>query len=141
MVQIMINSRKLEDLTPEARKRAEAFAAACKAKGIDVLFTCTYRDSESQAALYAQGRTAPGKKVTNAKPGQSFHEYRVAFDFVPIVNGKPQWNDTATFEKCGAIAEACGLEWAGRWKSFNELAHCQFTGGKTLAQLRQEFKG
>ena len=134
----MINSRKLEDLTPEARKRCEAFIAACKAQGIDVLITSTYRDNESQNALYAQGRTTPGNKVTNAKAGQSFHNYRVAFDFVPLLNGKAQWNNTATFEKCGVIAESCGLEWAGRWKSFKELAHCQYTAGKTLAQFQRE---
>jgi peptidoglycan L-alanyl-D-glutamate endopeptidase CwlK len=134
----MINSRKLEDLTPEARKRCEAFISACRAQGIDVLITSTYRDSESQNALYAQGRTTPGNKVTNAKAGQSFHNYRVAFDFVPLLNGKAQWNSTAAFEKCGAIAESCGLEWAGRWKSFNELAHCQYTAGKSLAQFQRE---
>ena len=73
--------------------------------------------------------------MTNAKPGQSFHNYRVAFDFVPIVNGKAMWNDLDTFNKCGEIAESVGLEWAGRWKSFKELAHCQYTNGKTLAQF------
>jgi peptidoglycan L-alanyl-D-glutamate endopeptidase CwlK len=87
--------------------------------------------------LYAQGRTAPGKKVTNAKGGQSFHNWKVAFDFCPIVNGKPNWNDVALYTKCGEIAESVGLEWAGRWKSFKELAHCQYTGGLTLHDFQQ----
>lgn len=34
--------------------------------------------------------------------------WRVAFDFVPIVHGKAQWNDAATFERCGKIAEGAG---------------------------------
>ena len=133
----MKNSRDLDDLIPEARSRAANFVQQCKAAGIDVLITSTYRDAESQNAIYAQGRTTPGKIVTNAKAGQSWHNYRCAFDFVPVVNGKAQWNDLATFTKCGEIAEHCGLEWAGRWKKFKELAHCQYTGGKTLADLQK----
>ncbi len=133
----MINSRKTSDLTPETEKKCLAFIMKCQSQGIDVLITSTYRDNESQAALYAQGRTAPGPKVTNAKPGESFHNYRVAFDFVPIVNGKADWNNTKTFEKCGKIAESLGLEWAGRWRSFKELAHCQNANGLTLKQLQR----
>lgn len=132
----MINSRDVKDLVEPVQSRARAFVAACKKQGIDVLITSTYRDYESQNALYAQGRTKAGKRVTNAKGGQSWHNFRCAFDFVPMVNGKAQWNDLRTFRKCGEIAESVGLEWAGRWKSFPEMAHCQYTGGKTLAQLR-----
>ena len=136
----MINSRQLEDLTPEVHQAVLKFIKACKDQGIDLLITSTYRDYASQDALYAQGRTAPGKKVTNAKAGYSFHNFRVALDFVPIVHGKAQWNDTATFTKCGEIAESLGFEWAGRWKSFKELAHIQITHGKTLKQLRESSK-
>lgn len=132
----MINSRKLEDLHPHVAKLCQAFLDACAAQGIDVLITSTYRDAESQNALYAQGRTAPGQKVTNAKAGQSWHNWRCAFDFVPVVAGKAQWNDLATFQRCGEIAEGVGLEWAGRWKSFKELAHCQYTGGLTLVDFQ-----
>jgi peptidoglycan L-alanyl-D-glutamate endopeptidase CwlK len=133
----MINSRKLEDLHPKVKVLAERFVASCAKQNIDVLITSTYRDGESQNALYAQGRTAPGKIVTKAKAGQSFHNWKCAFDFVPIVNGKAQWNDTALFTKCGEIAEAVGLEWAGRWKTFKELAHCQYTNGLTLQDFQQ----
>ena len=132
----MLNSRNLNDLAPLVKAKAEAFIKACAAQGIDVLITSTYRDAESQAALYAQGRTAPGPKVTNAKPGQSWHNWRCAFDFVPLVNGKAQWNDAALFKRCGEIAEGVGLEWAGRWKTFTEMAHCQYTGGLTLADFQ-----
>lgn len=111
------------------------FIGECAKQGIDVLITSTYRDNESQAALYAQGRTAAGPRVTNAKPGESFHNYRLAFDFVPMVNGKPQWKDEKLFARCGAIAESIGLEWAGRWQSFKELAHIQAPGLK-LAELK-----
>ena len=133
----MINSRDLSALLPVVEGKAIAFIDGCKAVGIDVLITCTYRDDESQNALYAQGRTAAGKIITNAKAGESWHNHRCAFDFVPIVNGKAQWNDLNLFKRCGEIAESVGLEWSGRWKGkFREMAHCQYTGGLTLADLQ-----
>jgi peptidoglycan L-alanyl-D-glutamate endopeptidase CwlK len=132
----MINSRDLNELNPKVKVRVERFIAECKKQGIDILITSTYRDAESQNALYAQGRTKAGKIVTNAKAGQSWHNWRCAIDFVPLVNGKAVWNDTALFTRCGVIAEGCGLEWAGRWKRFREMAHCQFTNGLTLADFQ-----
>lgn len=132
----MINSRKLSDLNPHVLTMAMAFITACALDGIDVIVTSTYRDTESQNALYAQGRTTPGALVTNAKGGQSFHNYRLAFDFCPMIDGKAQWGDPALFARCGVIAESVGLEWAGRWKSFKELAHVQCVGGLSLAQLQ-----
>ena len=123
---------------PPVRARAQAFPMR-KQEGIDILVTSTYRDLESQAALYAQGRTAPGKRVTNAKPGQSYHNWRVAFDVVPLRDGKAVWNTTGAdgklWERIGQLGEAVGLEWAGRWKTFREYAHFQYTGGLSLAQL------
>lgn len=142
----MKNSRDLKDLVPVVAAKCAAFVSACKEQGIDILITSTLRDNESQAALYAQGRTSIGRNpriekplgdtVTNAKAGESYHNYGCAFDFVPMVNGKAQWDDLRTFSKCGLIAESLGLEWAGRWKTFKELAHCQYTAGLTLQDLK-----
>ena len=133
----MINSRSLDDLIPQARTRVDAFIASCKASGIDLLVTSTFRDNASQDALYAQGRTAPGNIVTNAKGGQSFHNYRCAVDVVPLVNGKPVWDSSnPLWAQVGAIGKASGLDWAGDWKSFKETAHFQYTGGLTLADLQ-----
>ena len=89
----MVNSRKIEDLQLIVAAKCRAFIAACAANGIDALITSTYRDAESQNALYAQGRTAPGRKVTNVRGGDSFHNHRCAFDFVPVVSGKAIWDD------------------------------------------------
>ncbi|MDR1367249.1 MAG: M15 family metallopeptidase [Candidatus Accumulibacter sp.] len=132
----MIDSRSLEDLRPVVKAKAKAFLEACAKENIEIRITSTYRDAEAQNALYAQGRTKPGKRVTNAKAGQSMHNYRVAFDFAPMKNGKIDWNDTALFARCGKIAESVGLEWAGRWTTFKELAHCQYTGGLTLKDFQ-----
>ena len=137
----MINSRKLEDLLPQVRTRVEAFLKAAEEAGIDLLVTSTYRDNASQDALYAQGRTAPGRIVTNAKAGQSFHNHRCAVDVVPVRNGKPVWDSKdPVWQTVGRLGKAAGLEWAGDWKRFKEFPHFQYTGGLTLAQLQQGAK-
>lgn len=137
----MINSRKLEDLLPPVRERVERMIAACKAEGIDLLVTSTYRDNASQEALYAQGRTAPGRIVTNARSGQSYHNYRCAVDVVPIRNGKAIWDaKDAVWQRIGALGKAAGLEWAGDWKRFKEFPHFQYTGGLTLTALQKGAK-
>jgi len=136
----MINSRSLDDLLPAAKRRVEAFIAACKTQGIDLLVTSTYRDAEAQNSLYAQGRTVKGKIVTNAQYGDSWHNWRCAVDVVPLRFGKPVWTtsgaNAALWAKIGLIGESCGLEWAGRWTTFKEMAHFQYTNGLTLVDFK-----
>ena len=133
----MINSRSLDDLIPPAKERVERFLSLCKDNDIDLLVTSTYRDNESQQALYEQGRTTAGKVVTNAKAGDSWHNWRCAVDVVPMVNGKPNWDGLhPVWDQIGKLGEQAGLEWAGRWRSFKELAHFQYTGGLTLTDLK-----
>jgi len=128
----MISSRKLSDLHPTVSKMAADFLAKAESEGIDVLVTSTYRDIDAQDALYAQGRSKPGKIVTNARGGKSWHNWRVAFDVVPMRNGKPIW-DTKTpenfelWKRIGGIGKSVGLEWAGDWKTFREYPHFQRT--------------
>ena len=133
----MLNSRSLDDLIPQAKERVEHFLSLCKDEGIDLLVTSTYRDNESQQALYEQGRTTAGKVVTNAKAGDSWHNWRCAVDVVPMVNGKPNWDGLhPIWNRIGELGEQAGLEWAGRWRTFKELAHFQYTGGLTLTDLK-----
>lgn len=115
----MIESRNLEHLHPHTRLMAESALESCatdavlQAANITVLVTCTYRDNEAQAALYAKGRTreqlqavglltvepAPGPIVTRALPGRSDHNKALpdgtpasrALDIVPLRDRKAVW--------------------------------------------------
>ena len=137
----MINSRSLDDLLPAVKVRVEKFINSAKDAGIDLLITSTYRDNASQTALYAQGRTAAGRIVTNAKAGESFHNYRCAVDVVPLINGKPVWDVSyQVWQTIGKLGQENGLEWAGNWTKFKEMPHFQYTGGLTLAQLKSGIK-
>ena len=128
-------SRKLEDLAPQFRDRFLAWLGACKAQGLDLLVTCTYRSKEEQDALYAQGRTKPGKKITNAQAGESPHNFSLALDFVPIVDGKPMWNDEhPAWRTAGNLCPAYGLEWGGSWSRFRDMPHVQVPNWRGLIQ-------
>ncbi len=134
----MINSRSIDDLHPKVQVLCTQFIEKCKSVGISVIIDSTYRDFESQNALYAQGRTTPGKIVTNAKAGESYHNFRVAFDFCPLLaDGRPDWNDTLLFIKCGNIGKSLSLEWGGDFKSIKDMPHFQYTEGLTLEDFRK----
>ncbi len=127
-------SRSLSDLREDIRHMATAMEIACEHIGVHLLIYCTWRSYLEQDELYAQGRTKPGKIVTNARGGQSKHNHMdkrnhpcsLAFDCVPIVSGKAVWDaKDPIWQKVGEIGESCGLEWAGRWKRFKEFPHFQ----------------
>jgi peptidoglycan L-alanyl-D-glutamate endopeptidase CwlK len=132
----MIDSRKIEDLHPVVQDLCNKFIAKCQDAGIKVIITSTYRDNEKQTQLYNQGRTTSGKIVTNAKAGQSIHNYRLAFDFCPVVDGKAAWQDTLLFIKCGKIGTDLGLKWGGNFKSIKDMPHFEYTNGLTLSDLQ-----
>lgn len=152
-------SRRLADLAEGTREKAYALLQAAEAADFDVLIYCTFRPLAEQARLFRQGRplyeiqlkaaelderwgrpdlaellmgVGPqyGRKVTNAAPGQSIHNYRMAMDGCPLRGGKPVWGDEtpedlALWRRYGELAESVGLEWAGRWKRFREMPHIQ----------------
>jgi peptidoglycan LD-endopeptidase CwlK len=137
----MINSRNLNQLHPAVAARAARLLRIAKENGVNLLVTSTLRDHESQDALYAQGRTVSGNRVTNARGGDSFHNYGLAFDVVPIRFGKPVWGtsgeDAKLWEYVGQLGELVGLQWAGRWQGgLREMAHFQDSGGLNIAQLK-----
>lgn len=127
----MIDSRDINDLLPVVRAKCVAFVAACAKAGIEVKIISTYRDAARQNALYAQGRTRPGKIVTYARAGSSWHNHRAAFDFAVVKHGAIDWGDTKSYRAARKIGEGLGLEGLNF-----ELAHLQFRGGKTIAQMQ-----
>jgi peptidoglycan LD-endopeptidase CwlK len=134
----MINSRSLDDLHPFVKSLAISLKARFELEtSCELLITSTFRDSESQDALYAEGRTAPGAIVTNAKAGESAHNYGLAFDVVPIRNGKPVWDSKDDlWQVVGRLGKEEGLFWGGDWIHFREFPHLQDLGGLTIKDLQ-----
>lgn len=137
------NKQALDSLHPSMRYKVLHLLELLSLIGEDILIYEGARSNEEQAALYAQGRTAPGAIVTNAKPGESFHNYGLAVDFAPVGPlGIPlksrvlQWTATKRYEAIANLAKTLGLEWGGDW-TIVDRPHLQYAEGVTLSTLRQ----
>jgi peptidoglycan LD-endopeptidase CwlK len=85
------------------------------------------RTFQEQDALYKKR-----PKVTNAKGGQSIHNYGFAVDIVLIIDGKTASWDTHTdwdddkisdWDECVKIFAKYGWNWGGNWASFKDMPH------------------
>lgn len=111
-------------LLPEVRPYARALVQKATAAGIRIKVISALRTYEEQDKLYAQGRTAPGTVVTNAKAGQSNHNFGIAFD-VGVFEGNKYLGDSPKYKAVGALGIELGLEWGGNWKSIVDQPHFQ----------------
>jgi LysM repeat protein len=138
-----LNEQRLSGMFPALAVRARCMVELSAHEGIALLITQGLRTWEEQDALHAKGHTlAPlGKQyiVTNAKGGQSFHNFGLAFDIVVLDSvGKADWNVAHPYWKRSAeIGKTVGLEWGGDWKSFKDLPHFQYVGDLTIARCRE----
>jgi hypothetical protein len=82
------------------------------------------RTHEEQQSLYEQGRSKPGKVVTNAPAGHSNHESGRAFD-IGIFKGGKYIEESPLYAKLGAVGKAAGLEWGGDFKTIRDEPHFQ----------------
>lgn len=113
-----------------------------------------YRTIEEQDRLYAQGRTAKGPKVTNAKGGSSFHNFGLAIDFALLydkdgngtfetlswdiakdgdADGKKDWQEVID------VFKAAGWSWGGEWHSLKDYPHLEKSFGLSLKELRRRY--
>jgi len=114
--------------------------------GIRVVITADYRSADEQNRLYEQGRTTEGNIVTNARAGESYHNYGLAIDFALLDidgtviwdmnydgngNGKKDWNEVVE------IAKSLGYEWGGDWKNFKDYPHLQMDFGLSIEDLQR----
>lgn len=125
--------KKPKKLTNRVERDIKVFLKLAEIAGVPCKVTEGFRSIERQNELYAQGRTTKGNIVTNAKGGESLHNYGVAFDIVPI---KGYNIPNSQWEKLGKIGEVMGYEWGGRWKGFVDKPHFQLTLGYKLKDFQ-----
>src|ERR1019366_1980496 len=95
-------SRLITDLDPRIQPLAQQFLDQCAEVGLEAILIQTYRSVAEQDADYAQGRTVPGHRITDARGGQSPHNCTLpdgtaaarAFDFAMYAPGGTalDWN-------------------------------------------------
>jgi peptidoglycan L-alanyl-D-glutamate endopeptidase CwlK len=121
-------TRKITDCIPELQQAWEEGCRDFKSKHPSLaqpFLTCCFRDKIEQQADYDQGRTKPGKIITNAKPGQSLHnDYpsRAIDVCFKDVDGHIHW-DYDLYLKFAECIKPYGAHWGGDWKGFKDYPH------------------
>ena len=138
----IVSENRLLQLHPAIRdKGISAYQDAVNKTpaGVHPFVTETLRSFERSNQLYAQGRTAPGKIVTNSKAGQSYHNFGLAIDLVIQVNGLPVWtvNDNWMIMINAFINQ--GFVWGGNFKSIKDYPHVEMTLGHNWRDLLAKY--
>ncbi|MFD1424307.1 M15 family metallopeptidase [Laceyella tengchongensis] len=132
-------------LHPQVAQAKEQLIENCRKRGIHIQITEGFRSFAKQDRLYAKGRTEPGRVVTYAQGGESYHNYGLAVDFALYDpkrkrlswdvekdgngNGVPDWEEVVQ------EAKALGFAWGGDWKGFKDYPHLEMTFGQSIVEL------
>lgn len=140
------NETKINKLHPQFQDKVRRFIKKVyEQHQIKLRIVQGYRTYREQDELYAKGRTMPGSKVTNAKGGQSNHNFGLAIDVFPIwQDGRVHMEDDAENIRLLKLIAHVGIEeglaWGGNWRKFKDYPHFELKVGKNMAQLRAAVK-
>lgn len=111
-----ISESRLNDVCPKLAGLIRQMAVMLSEEGIELHVTQALRSWSQQQALFAQGRTAPGNRVTDAEGGYSWHNFGLAVDVAPFVDKKPDWNAShACWQRIFAVGKSLGLAEGACW--------------------------
>lgn len=127
---------KLRDIALQAYNEAVQATPA----GVHPIITQGYRTFEESDKLYQQGRTTPGEIVTNAKPGQSWHNYGLAIDFCLLINDNESWKVDDNWMEVVNIFKSHGFTWGGDWTGFKDYPHLEMKFGYTISQMLAKYQ-
>ena len=118
------SERNIATLLPEVQPLARALLENAAAIGICIKALSGTRSYDEQNTLYEQGRSQPGRIVTNARGGYSNHNFGVAFD-IGVFEGGRYLDESPAYKAVGALGLKLGLEWGGNWKTIQDEPHFQ----------------
>jgi peptidoglycan L-alanyl-D-glutamate endopeptidase CwlK len=134
MSQLDKRDTDFSNLHPTYRAKITTVLDRLASEGLPFKLFEGFRSPQRQMYLYAQGRTRPGGKVTNAVAWQSLHQYGVAADLVLHINGSWSWDTKGGKDKWWRRMNDIGREEGLESLSW-ELPHLQLDGLK-LSDLR-----
>ncbi|TXG81123.1 MAG: M15 family peptidase [Spirochaetes bacterium] len=146
-----ITEQRINLLHPKIREEVKKLiieANSVISSSLTIRIVQGLRTIAEQDALYAQGRTLPGKIVTKAKGGSSYHNYGLAIDFAFLIDGKEISWDTAKDWDGDKIADwlevvkiflKAGYTWGGNFKSIKDFPHLEKNFGYTWQQLLAKY--
>jgi len=130
-------------LVQQAQIAARKFIAILTDQGKDVRLLSGTRTYAEQDALYRQGRNGNTQpKVTNAKGGQSNHNFGIAWDIGLFENGKYIVADSKYKQvPVLVLPQLPELEWGGNWNTFPDFPHYQLKAvSESIAAVRGLFE-
>lgn len=135
------SEQRIRTLLLDAQRAARIFLSAFNKESYVVRIISGTRTYAEQDELFAQGRTKPGKRVTNAKGGESNHNFGLAWDIGVFIDGKYQ-TETAPYKIAAPIglAATTGIEWGGNWVTIPDAPHYQMVTGLELSVVRRRFE-
>jgi peptidoglycan L-alanyl-D-glutamate endopeptidase CwlK len=134
---------KLDTLEPDFRPQVEALIAATEnATGKKWAISDARRSMAQQATIYAQGRTKPGKVVSNAPPGSSAHNFGLAVDLWPLTaKGDFDWSASdKLFRVMANIAKEIGLTPGYYFSTIHDAPHVEHPRWRQQRALWREGK-
>jgi peptidoglycan L-alanyl-D-glutamate endopeptidase CwlK len=135
---------RLRSLYPDVSTRAiRLFNDVFIQHGRSLRITEGFRTFARQRKLHAIGRTTPGKVVTNAEAGESFHNYGIALDVCfrgkdPYLEKDP--HGVELWKELGRFAKGHGFVWGGDFSYLVDRPHLQLTFGLTLPEIQALYK-
>lgn len=111
--------RDFHRLHPAFRNKIIQLVIDAKKHDIDIVVSETYRTPERQNKYLKRG-------LTKLKGGKSKHQFGLAIDIIPVVNGVSQHNNHDVLKKVGVLGEKLGLRWGGRWKRLYNPVHFEW---------------
>mgnify|MGYP000113432220 CR=1 FL=1 len=139
-----ITATKIATLESSFKEKVIEWLRLMKQAGINPYIYEGYRTPERQDELYRQGRTTKGPKITNAAAWQSYHQYRFAFDWVPLRKlEKPDmyeanWDNEKAYKTGQKVAEPLGLKWIS-WET-PHLQDARFTRYQDIQTTYPDYK-
>ncbi|WJH27068.1 M15 family metallopeptidase [Paenibacillus sp. CC-CFT742] len=133
-------------LHPVVAESEQLLVRKAARRGIDIVITHGYRSIEEQDELFNQGRSTTGNIVTNARGGESYHNYGLAIDFaLRTPDGDVVWdmerddngNGQADWMEVVDLAKELGFTWGGDWANFPDYPHLQMDFGLSINELKR----
>jgi peptidoglycan LD-endopeptidase CwlK len=136
------SEKNIKTLLPEVQILARSLIHAADKIGITIKVISGTRTYEQQNALYLQGRKPLAvvnaarkragmdpidaqenkRRVTNAKGGQSNHNFGIAFD-IGVFDGKNYLGESPLYKAVAVLGKQLGLTWGGDWNSIKDEPH------------------
>lgn len=134
------SEKNILTLHPRAQEAARKFLKRLHDAGINARILSGTRTYAEQNYLYSLGRTRPGNKVTNAKGGQSNHNFGIAWDIGIFNDQGAYFPESPLYDKAAEVGLVPELEWGGHWRRFVDKPHYQLKTGLSVSQICDRFE-